>query len=134
MENALKSASDDMEFLVQPRLKTLGARIVKFAWQLLYICYLSKTVGQDDYQFPSTKIFPAQVEDPVVRGDIIIQVLGEIAAGSSGGVDGPISSGSFLSNLERRHKLMSKLDELSKDGKYLQFFIFITQISMMSCL
>lgn len=116
MENAIKSASDDMELLVQPRLNTLGARIVKFAWQLLYICYLSQNFGQDDYQFPSTKIFPAQVEDPVVRGDIIIQVLGEIAAGSSGGVDGPISSGSFLSNLERRHKLMSKLDELSKDG------------------
>jgi len=116
MENALKSASDDMELLVQPRLKTLGTRILKFAWQLLYICYLSQTFGQDDYQFPSTKIFPAQVDDPVVRGDIIIQVIGEIMTGSSGGVDGPISSGSFLLNLERRHKLMSKLDELSKDG------------------
>lgn len=33
-----------------------------------------------------------------------------MAAGSSGGVDVPISSGSFLSNIERRHKLMSKED------------------------
>lgn len=115
-DNALKSASNNMELLVQPRLKTLGARIVKFAWQLLHICYLCKTFGQDDYQFPSTKIFPAQVEDPVVRGDIIIQVVGEMAAGSSGGVDVPISSGSFLSNIERRHQLMSKIEELSKDG------------------
>ena len=73
-------------------MKILGTRIVKFAWQLLFICYLSQTFRQDDHQFPSTKIFPAQVEDPVVRGDIIIQVIGEIVAGSSGGVDGPISS------------------------------------------
>lgn len=116
MENALKSASNNMELLVQPRLKTLDTRIVKFAWQLLHICYLSQTFGQDDYLFPSTKIFPAQVEDPVVRGDIIIQAIGEIAAGISGGVDVPISSGSFLSNLERKHKLMSKIEELSNDG------------------
>ena len=36
--------------------------------------------------------------------------------GSSGGGDGPISSGSVLSHLERKHQLVSKLDELSKDG------------------
>jgi len=33
-----------------------------------------------------------------------------MAAGSSGGVDVPLSSGSFLSNIEQRHKLMSKED------------------------
>ena len=37
-------------------------------------------------------------------------------AGSSGGGDGPISSRSVLSHLERKHKLVSKLNELSKDG------------------
>ena len=83
---------------------------------MLYICYLSQTFHQDDHQFPSTKIFPTQVEDPVVRGDIIIQVIGEIVAGSSSGGDGPIISGLVLSHLERKHKLVSKLDELSKDG------------------
>eukprot|EP01018_Ginkgo_biloba_P013508 Gb_29126 [translate_table: standard] len=106
------SASDDMELMVQPRLKKLSARIVKFAWQLLYICYLSQTLAQDDCQYPSTKVFPAQVEDPVVRGDILVQVIGEIAVGSSSSADRPSSSGSFLWNLDRRHKLMNNLDEL----------------------
>jgi hypothetical protein len=71
MENSLKSSSDDMELLVQSHLKTLGTKIVKFAWQLLHICYLSQTFGQGD----CTNIFPRQVEDLVVGGDFIIQVI-----------------------------------------------------------
>ncbi|GLJ15877.1 hypothetical protein SUGI_0262160 [Cryptomeria japonica] len=114
-ENTIKDSSDNLELGLQPCLKILCARIVRFAWQLLYSCYLTQTFSDNNSYHSSSMIFPAQVEDPGIRGEITVQIIGEMVARSNS-VDGLTASGTFLWNLDRRHKLMNKIDELCQNG------------------
>ncbi|XP_076949367.1 LOW QUALITY PROTEIN: uncharacterized protein LOC143621987 [Bidens hawaiensis] len=90
-------------------LKMLASRIVKLSWSLLNISYLSEEVFHEGVYFPtSSKIFPAQVEDPVIRSDILVQTFREINEGSS--------TVSLLQSVENSYQLMSRLEFLGNQG------------------
>uniref|UniRef100_A0A803N1F7 CUE domain-containing protein n=1 Tax=Chenopodium quinoa TaxID=63459 RepID=A0A803N1F7_CHEQI len=62
-------------------LKMLSSRLVGLGWKLLDNCYLSEEFFKDNLPFPAAmKMFPASVEDPVIRADILVQTFKEIAA------------------------------------------------------
>ncbi|KAJ4964644.1 hypothetical protein NE237_016493 [Protea cynaroides] len=98
--------------------KMLSTRLVKFGWQLLDICYLSDEVFQGSLPFlASTKMFPANVEDPVIRGDILVQTFRDINGGEvSNYCEDTQSNGTFLQNIEKNYKLLSRLDSLCGSG------------------
>ncbi|XP_076937684.1 uncharacterized protein LOC143605471 [Bidens hawaiensis] len=90
-------------------LKMLASRIVKLSWSLLNISYLSEEVFHEGVYFPtSSKIFPAQVEDPVIRSDILVQTFREI--------NEEASTVSLLKSVERSYQLMSRLEFLGNQG------------------
>ncbi|KAA8537847.1 hypothetical protein F0562_027573 [Nyssa sinensis] len=97
-------------------LKMLSMRIVKFGWKLLDLCYLSDEVFEGSFPLPTaTKIFPAKVEDPVIRADILVQTFREISGGYSHVEEGQ-NWGSFLQNVEKNHKIMSRIEFLQNTG------------------
>lgn len=96
----------------------LSNRIVKFGWKLLYFCYLSDEVFEESFPFPAaTKIFPAQVEDPVIRADILVQTFREISEGYANVLEGK-SRGMFLQSVDKSHKLMGRIELLRSTGKF----------------
>lgn len=73
------AGEDEMISKIAMSLKMLSMRIVKFGWRLLDICYLSDGVFEDSLPLPAaTKMFPAKVEDPFIRADILVQTVREI--------------------------------------------------------
>ncbi|KAM7518410.1 hypothetical protein LguiB_017372 [Lonicera macranthoides] len=97
-------------------LKMLSNRIVKLGWKLLYFCYLSDEVFKESFPFPAaTKIFPAQVEDPVIRADILVQIVREISEGYVNVLEGK-SRGTFLQSVDKNHKLMGRIELLRSTG------------------
>lgn len=100
-------------------LKMLSMRLSKFGWKLLDSCYLSDRVFEDHLPIPHvTKMFPANVEDPVIRTDILIQIFREINGVLLGAQENQ-SKVSFLQNIDKNHHIMSKLQSLQNDGKCL---------------
>ncbi|KAJ0086787.1 hypothetical protein Patl1_08830 [Pistacia atlantica] len=74
------AGEDEMIANVAISLKMLSMRIVKLGWKLLDVCYLSSEVFEDGLSIPAvTKMFPAKVEDPFIRADIVVQTLREIS-------------------------------------------------------
>ncbi|XP_043714373.1 activating signal cointegrator 1 complex subunit 2-like isoform X2 [Telopea speciosissima] len=97
--------------------KMLSTRIVKLGWQLLDICYLSDEVFLGSLPFlASTKMFPANVEDPVIRGDILVQTFREINGERSNYVLENQSYGTFFQNVEKNCKMLNRLDNLRDSG------------------
>ncbi|XP_043812793.1 activating signal cointegrator 1 complex subunit 2 isoform X2 [Manihot esculenta] len=97
-------------------LKMLSMRIFKLGWKLLDICYLSNEVFTDCLPLPAiTKIFPAKVEDPVIRADILIQTFREISGVLLYTQDNQHRN-TFLQNLDKNYHLMSKLQSLQDAG------------------
>ncbi|XP_042517795.1 activating signal cointegrator 1 complex subunit 2-like [Macadamia integrifolia] len=97
--------------------KMLSTGLVKFGWQLLDTCYLSDEVFQGSLPFlDSTKMFPANVEDPVIRGDILVQTFGDIKGEISDYCRENQSNGTFLQNVEKNYKMLSRLDSLRDSG------------------
>uniref|UniRef100_A0A5B7BHE9 CUE domain-containing protein n=1 Tax=Davidia involucrata TaxID=16924 RepID=A0A5B7BHE9_DAVIN len=97
-------------------LKMLSMRIVKFGWKLLDLCYLSDEVFEGSFPLPAaTKMFPANVEDPVIRADILVQTFREISGGYSHVEEGQ-NRGTFLQNVEKNHKIMSRIEFLQNTG------------------
>ncbi|XVE70187.1 hypothetical protein DITRI_Ditri10aG0052400 [Diplodiscus trichospermus] len=97
-------------------LKMLSMRIVKFGWKLLDICYLSDEVFLDGHPIPTaTKMFPATVEDPFVRADILIQTFREINGVSLQGQENE-KQDTFLQSVEKNCNIMSKLENLQNTG------------------
>ncbi|XP_043710740.1 activating signal cointegrator 1 complex subunit 2-like isoform X2 [Telopea speciosissima] len=97
--------------------KMLSTRLVKFGWKLLDTCYLSDEVFQGNLPFlDSTKMFPANVEDPVIRGDILVQTFGDIKGEISNYCQENQSNATFLQNIEKNYKMFSRLDSLRGSG------------------
>ncbi|XP_059631143.1 uncharacterized protein LOC132274016 isoform X2 [Cornus florida] len=106
----------DMLSNIALSLKMLSMRIVKLGWKLLDFCYLSDEVFEGSFPLPSaTKMFPANVEDPVIRADILVQTFREIGGGYSN-VQEDQNRGTFLQNLEKDHQMMSRIDFLQNTG------------------
>jgi activating signal cointegrator complex subunit 2 len=95
-------------------IRMLSKRTVRFGWRLLHYCYLNDQLKEHDAQ-SSTKMFPANVEDPIIRGDILVQTLKDInreATNSS-----QLNHGNtFLQSLESEFQLMSQVDNIRNKG------------------
>jgi activating signal cointegrator complex subunit 2 len=95
-------------------IRMLSKRTIRFGWKLLHYCYLNDQLKEHEAQ-TSTKMFPANVEDPMIRGDILVQTLKDInreAACSS-----QLNLGStFLQSLESEYQLMGRIDDIRNKG------------------
>lgn len=100
-------------------LKMLRIRLVNFGWQLLHFCYLSDEVFRDSIPLAAvTKMFPANVEDPVIRADILVQTLREINSVSLCFQE-ILPKKTFLQDVERNFNLLSRIERLKDNGNYL---------------
>ncbi|KAG0485458.1 hypothetical protein HPP92_009537 [Vanilla planifolia] len=95
-------------------LKTLSMRIVRFGWKLLELCYLDDKLTEDNLLQSASKIFPASVEDPSIRGDIIVQMLKEINGAQHQLLQYDL--GTFIENLEKNFKLFGRINRLCNNG------------------
>ncbi|KAI4337045.1 hypothetical protein L6164_015503 [Bauhinia variegata] len=97
-------------------LKMLRMRLVKFGWHLLHFCYLSDEVFRDSMPLQAaTKMFPANVEDPVIRADILVQTFMEINAVSLCFQESQQKE-TFLQHVEKNHNILSRLKSLRDNG------------------
>ncbi|CAL9116938.1 unnamed protein product [Musa acuminata var. zebrina] len=96
-------------------LRMLSTRIVKFGWKLLDFCYLNDKLIEDGFQTAS-KMFPARVEDPVIRGDILVQTFKEINQEISYKFSENHGNGTFLQKLETEFKILRRVDDLRSNG------------------
>ncbi|CAL5415312.1 unnamed protein product [Camellia sinensis] len=111
-EDGLQGTNGDMLSNITLSLKMLSMRIVKFGWNLLDVCYLSDEVFEGSFPLPVvTKMFPAKVEDPVIRADILVQTFREISGGYSYAQEG-WSWATFFQNVEKKHKIMERVEFL----------------------
>ncbi|XVF39816.1 hypothetical protein PTKIN_Ptkin01aG0062600 [Pterospermum kingtungense] len=111
-----KSGEPGMLADIAISLKMLCMRIVKFGWKILHICFLSDEVFLDGHPIPTaTKMFPATIEDPFIRADILVQTLREIN-GVSLQVQENEKCDTFLQAIEKNCNIMSKLENLQNTG------------------
>ncbi|KAG6705424.1 hypothetical protein I3842_07G178400 [Carya illinoinensis] len=109
-------AEDAMISDVAISLKMLSMRIVKFGWNLVEICHLSNEVFDDSFPVPpAPKMFPANVEDPIIRADILVQTFREIN-GVSQKFQENENRETFLQSVEKVHNVMSRLESLRDTG------------------
>ncbi|KAH1252528.1 Activating signal cointegrator 1 complex subunit 2 [Glycine max] len=107
---------DDTVSNVLVSLKMLKIRLVKFGWQLLHLCYLSDEVFRDSIPLPAaTKMFPANVEDPVIRADILVQTFREINSISLHSQESHLKE-TFLQDVERNFNILSRIERLRDGG------------------
>ncbi|PNT77956.1 hypothetical protein BRADI_1g70890v3 [Brachypodium distachyon] len=95
-------------------IRMLSKRAVSFGWRLLEFCYLNDQLKEHDVQ-ASTKMFPAKVEDPMIRGEIIVQTLKDInseATYSSQGNPGK----TFMQALQKEFQLMARIGDIRNKG------------------
>ncbi|XP_028053545.1 activating signal cointegrator 1 complex subunit 2 [Camellia sinensis] len=115
-EDGLQGTNGDMLSNITLSLKMLSMRIVKFGWNLLDVCYLSDEVFEGSFPLPVvTKMFPAKVEDPVIRADILVQTFREISGGYSYAQEG-WGWATFFQNVEKKHKIMERVEFLQSTG------------------
>lgn len=97
-------------------LKMLSKRIVEFGWKVLDLCYLSDGLFEGSLPLPAAmKIFPAKVDDPIIRADILVQTIREIDGVPQHAQENQHRE-TFLQNIERNYKMMKKLDSLHDTG------------------
>ncbi|XP_071702129.1 uncharacterized protein [Rutidosis leptorrhynchoides] len=127
---------DDMLSKVGISLKILSSRITNFSWNLLNLCYLSEELFKESILIPSaSKIFPAQVEDPTIRADILIQTFREISEECSTIKDGTNLNNTLLQSIENNYQLINRLEILqnerwiSMDNEQLKFLSGIISVS-----
>lgn len=95
-------------------IRMLSKRSVIFGWRLLHYCYLNDQLREHDAQ-ASTKMFPAKVEDPAIRGDILVQKLKDINREAS--FSSQVNHGNtFLGALEQEFQLMSHIGSIRNKG------------------
>lgn len=99
-----------------PSLKMLSLRIARFGWNLLGNCYLSGDPFEDSLSLQTTKIFPAMVEDPVIRGDILVRTLTKINGEISMHIQDIKRHETFLQNIERNYSLLARISSLRGKG------------------
>ncbi|MCL7037513.1 hypothetical protein MKW94_010010 [Papaver nudicaule] len=98
-------------------LKMLSVRLVSLGWKLLESCYLSDEVFEGSLPFPNlTKMFPAKVDDPGIRGDILVQTFKELNEEVSHDFWENKNSGTFLQNVEKYYKILRRLNDLRSNG------------------
>lgn len=112
----MASNSSDMVTDTLISLRMLSGRIVNFGWKLLNYCYLSDTPIEDNLQTTS-KMLPAKVEDPVIRGDIIVHTLKEINEEISYNFSENHGNERFLQKLEKEFKILNHINNLQSNGK-----------------
>lgn len=113
------NGSSDMHSSVYLSLKMLATRIVNFGGKLLYFCYLSDEVFDGSFPTPAgMKMFPAKVEDPVIRTDILVQLIRDINGVSFTSPEAH-TKGTLLQNIEENHKIMSRIELLRNAGRML---------------
>lgn len=106
----------DMLPNIATSLKMLSSRIVDFCWKLLNLCYLGEELFGENNPLPSaSKIFPAQVEDPIIRADILVQTFREISEECSTIKEGG-SVNSLLQSVDKKYQLMGRLELLRNEG------------------
>ncbi|KAK6116006.1 hypothetical protein DH2020_008275 [Rehmannia glutinosa] len=111
-----KDISRDLLSNVFISLKMLSRRIAKFGWKLLYFCYLSDEAFESSYSHQvSMKMFPANVDDPVVRADILVQTIRDLTVEQTHDL-GDRTWGTFVQDIEKNHKMMSRIELLHKAG------------------
>lgn len=98
-------------------LKLLLKRIISFGWKLMDCCYLSDEVFEEgSHTLPAgTKMFPANIEDPLIRADILVQILRDINGVSQQSQEIK-NKGTFLQNIEKNYKMIDKLKSLQNNG------------------
>ncbi|GJN30631.1 hypothetical protein PR202_gb18953 [Eleusine coracana subsp. coracana] len=110
-------------------IKMLSKRTVRFGWRLLHYCYLNDQLRETDAQ-ASTKMFPAKVEDPMIRGDILVQTLKDINREAS--LSSQVNQGNtFLRALEQEFQLMSHIGSIrNKEWIYMddEQFQFLSRL------
>ncbi|CAM0871672.1 unnamed protein product [Alopecurus aequalis] len=109
-----ENSSDSIVTDIVLGIRMLSKRAVGFGWRLLEFCYLNDQLKEHDIQ-ASTKMFPAKVEDPMIRGDIIVQTLKDIngeATYSSQGNPGK----TFLQALQKDFQLMRRIGDILNRG------------------
>ncbi|KAJ1298311.1 hypothetical protein BS78_01G443000 [Paspalum vaginatum] len=95
-------------------IRMLSKRTVRFGWRLLHYCYLNDQLREHDVQ-TSTKMFPAKVEDPMIRGDILVQTLKDINREAT--YSSHVNNGNtFLQALESEFQLMSRIGDIQNKG------------------
>ncbi|KAF8025053.1 hypothetical protein BT93_F2032 [Corymbia citriodora subsp. variegata] len=110
------SREDSAKSNISLSLKMLSMRIVAFGWKLLDACYLSDELFEDGHYMPTaTKMFPAKVEDPVIRADIVIQTFRELNSFSLQ-EQGSQNIETFLQSVEKNYQVMSRLRSLQDGG------------------
>ena len=103
-------------------LKMLSFRIVKFGWKLLDSCYLSDEVFKENIPIPAAaEMFPAKLEDPFIRADILVQMLREINGISVGARENQ-SRETFLQNVEKNFNMTGRVENLQNHGKQVYAF------------
>lgn len=116
-EDRNKEISSDLLSNAFISLKMLAMRIAKFGWRLLYFCYLSDEAFENMSSLPvSMKMFPANVEDPIVRADILIQTIRDLTVDQTDG-PGTRTWGTFIQEIEKNHKMTSRIELLRNTGK-----------------
>ncbi|CAH1454352.1 unnamed protein product [Lactuca virosa] len=115
-KNGNESISSEMLPKVVISLKMLSSRIVDFCLKLVNLCYLNEELFVESARLPfASKIFPAQVEDPVIRADILVQTFREISEECSI-VQEERSVNSLLQSVEKKYQLMDRLQLLVNEG------------------
>uniref|UniRef100_A0A0D9VQX9 CUE domain-containing protein n=1 Tax=Leersia perrieri TaxID=77586 RepID=A0A0D9VQX9_9ORYZ len=113
MSQSNGEASDSILSDIVLGIRMLSKRTISFGWRLLEFCYLNDQLVEHDVQ-ASNKMFPAKVEDPMIRGDIIIQTLKDINREATYSQDHP--GNTFLQALEKDFKLMNRIGDVRKKG------------------
>ncbi|XP_062210268.1 uncharacterized protein LOC133911853 [Phragmites australis] len=95
-------------------IKMLSKRAVRFGWRLLHYCYLNDQLREHDTQ-DYTKMFPAKVEDPMIRGDILVQTLKDMN-GEATNTSQANHGNTFLQALENEFQLMNRIGNIRNKG------------------
>lgn len=111
-------------------IRMLSKRTVRFGWRLLHYCYLNDQLKEHDAQ-TSTKMFPANVEDPMIRGDILVQTLKDINREAT--YSSQLNHGNtFLQSIESEFQLMSRIDDIRNKGTQSSYFTRLTIVMFSS--
>ncbi|OAY81317.1 Activating signal cointegrator 1 complex subunit 2 [Ananas comosus] len=97
-------------------INMLSKRIVKFSWKLLEFSYLNDQSIEDSLLRAVTKMFPANVEDPAIRGEIVIQAFRDIVGEAAYGLQDNLGGGTFLQNLEKDFEMLNRINRLRSNG------------------
>lgn len=114
--NALQNISGCELQNIVLSLKMLSIRIVSLGWKLVDFCYLSDEPIEDSLLQTTTKMFPATVEDPSIRGDIIVQTFTEINGEALCHFQDNTCGGTFLQNLQKKYEILSRIGSLRDSG------------------